>query len=90
MESDTSVPIERAPSASASQDTITSNEPTYKHHRGYGSSWMQAALRSRFTEEADAYDPHQELTRYLAAPLEKLGSDDDPVRWWGVRHPVHS
>ena len=50
--------------------------------RGYGASFLQAAIQRRAAVELVNQDPRQELREYLAAPLDD--GTEDIVCWWGV------
>jgi hypothetical protein len=55
--------------------------------RGYGASFLQAAIQRRAAVELVNQDPCQELREYLAAPLDN--STEDIVHWWGVSESLY-
>jgi len=57
-----------------------------KRKGSYGHSWMRDAVKSRLATDAANQSPCQELTDYLAAPLEDV---DNPVAWWGVSFSIY-
>jgi hAT family C-terminal dimerisation region len=50
----------------------------------YGAAWMQSAVASRVTEEAQDADPYHELQAYLTSPLEPFKSlpETRVMKWW--------
>ena len=55
--------------------------------RGYGASFLQAAIQRRAAVELVNQDPRQELREYLAAPLDD--GTEDVVHWWGVSESLY-
>jgi len=47
---------------------------------------MRSTILARQSSEQHLVDPHQELSMYLASPLEEVG---DVVNWWGVSHLIN-